>query len=80
MLAVGQFLQFHNVFISYLKFCWTVRIRVMMLTHIEPPFDGLLVRISIEFIVVFIISTADYSFGLLILISTVRKTKKSLKN
>ena len=33
-----------------------------------------------QFIVVFIISTADYNFGLLVLISTVRKIKKSLKN
>ena len=44
-----------------------------MITHIEQPFDGLLVRLSSEFAVVFIISTADYSFGLFILISTVRK-------
>ena len=46
-----------------------------MLTHIEQPFDGLLVRLSCKFIVVFIISTADYSFGLLVIISTVRKKK-----
>ena len=46
-----------------------------MLTHIEQPFHGLLRRFSSKCIVVFIISTADYSCRILVLISTVRKTK-----
>ena len=38
-------------------------------------------EVSSQFIVVLIIfSTADYSFGLLFLMSTVRETKNSLKN
>ena len=36
-----------------------------------------LVRFSTQSIVVFIISTADYSFGLVVVISTVRKTKNN---
>ena len=35
---------------------------------------------SSELIGVFIIATADHGFGFLVFISTVRKTKKSLKN
>ena len=41
----------------------------------------LYLKVSSQFTVVFIIfSTADNCFGLLVLISTVRKTKNSLKN
>ena len=43
-------------------------------------FAKCLLDFSSQFIGVFIISTADYSFELLVLISAVRKTKKSLKN
>ena len=50
-----------------------------MVTHIEQPFDGYLLDFSSQYIDVFIISTADYSFGLLVLISTVCKTNKPLK-
>ena len=51
-----------------------------MLIHIERPFDSLFLSVSSQFIVVSIFfSTADNCFGLLILISTVCGTKKSLK-
>ena len=47
-----------------------------MSTHIEWPFDCLSPKVSSQFIVVYIIfSTADYSFGLLVLISAVRETE-----
>ena len=51
-----------------------------MLTHIEQPFDVMKGKVASQFIVVFVISTADCSFGLLVLISTVRIIKNSLKN
>ena len=51
-----------------------------MLTHIEQLFDGYLYDFSSPFIGDFIILTADHGFGLLILISAVRKTKYYLKN
>ena len=50
-------------------------------TSVNPSQKGtLFVRFSSQFIGVFIISTADKCFGLLILISIERKTKNSLKN
>jgi len=48
-----------------------------MVTHIEQPFDGYLLYFSCKFIGVVIISTADYSFELLVLISAVCNTKNS---
>ena len=50
-----------------------------MLTLIELPFDYSFLIVSSQFIVVFTFSTADNCFGLLVLISTVRSTKNSLK-
>ena len=52
-----------------------------MLAHIEWPFDYLIIQLPSQFIVAFIIfSIADYSFGILDLISTVCDVKNSLKN
>ena len=50
-----------------------------MLTHMELPFDYLFLIVSSQFIVVFTLSTADNCFGLVVLISTVRWSKNSLK-
>ena len=46
-----------------------------MLTHIEWHFDHFFLKVSCQFIAVFIIfSAADCSFGFLVLVRTVRKT------
>ena len=50
-----------------------------MLIYIERSFDCLIITVSSQFIVVFIFPNADNSFGLLVLIITVRYTKNSLK-
>ena len=50
-----------------------------MLTSINLPLDSLFTIVSSQlFIVVFTFLTADYSFGLLVLISSIQCTKQKI--